>query len=302
MVTIRATICLLALLVSSCARRLQPRYVEEVYKNLDAVPIIAVVEIKPGSVSPVGRPTNFPSVYSSPLLLYKVTAIVENVLKGDLSPGRAEFFHYTTASVTGPPKLGFYGSVPYRSLLLLRRQQGKLRTAADIATGCSQLVTSGYHPNFVSRTDRPMGENMIDLLLTRGPGASDEGMIRAVFSWMPAQLSLRYTARSLLRLATDETPVVRVSACLKLREILVDTTYASPEAESSDARQLGITDSDLARWREQHKWLLSGGYTSRRYGSVGDPPPTVTALAQHLNGLSLCRNDAALGIPLVPSH
>lgn len=235
---------LAAFLVSCRSTDLRPRYVEQVYRNLDAVPIIAVSNIRPGSVSPVGRPQEFPSIFNSPVLLYKVDAVIENVLKGDLLPGKAEFFYFTTASVTGPPKLGFYGSAPYRTLILFRREQGRLRTATDIAADCSQLVNSGYHPNFVPKPNRSASENIIDLLFSRGSGADDKGMLRAVFSWMPPQISLSYTCKSLLRLAINETPTVRISACQRLRELLADTNYptrkSSPPLRGSWGYQMPI--------------------------------------------------------------
>lgn len=289
------TIFAAVFLVSCRPSDLRPRYVEQVYRNVDAVPLIAVFNIRPGSVSPVGQPQKFPSIYPSPVLLYKVNATIENVLKGDLSPGRAEFFYFTTASVTGPPKLGFYGSVPYRTLVLLRREQGLLRTATDISTDCSQLVTSGYHPKLVPTPNQPITKSIIDLLLNRGSGASDEGMVRAVFSWMPPRISLSYTCESLLRLATNETPPVRISACQRLRELMADTTYANPDEQSSIAKQLGIPDSQLAHWRAQYKELLESGYFTVHHPFRGDELPAVTPFAKTLSGLSLCTNDDAVG-------
>ena len=274
---------------------LRPRYVQQVYRNLDAVPLIAVFNIIKGSVSPVGLPQEFPSIYQSPVLLYKVNSNVETVLKGDLEPGRAEFFYFATASVTGPPKLGFYASAPYRTLVLLRREQGLLRTATDISPDCSQVVTSGYHPNVMARPNRPVGENIINLLLTRGGGANDEGMVRAVFSWMPPHISLPYTCQSLLRLATNETPTVRISACQRLRELLADTSYANPDEQSSIAKQLGIPDSQLAHWRAQYKELSDSGYLAIHNPFRGNEVPTITTVAQTLRGLSLCTNDSAVG-------
>ncbi len=103
---------------------LEPIYVDQVFKHLDSVPIIAVVKIETDAVSPAGLPTSFPSIFPAPLVLFRVKTVVENVLKGDLVPGRAEFHYFAPASVTGSPKLGFYATEPDRSLILLRRTEG----------------------------------------------------------------------------------------------------------------------------------------------------------------------------------
>ncbi len=163
-------------------------------------------------------------------------------------------------------------------------------------SSCQERVSSGYHPTFKPKTGSPMFESVIDLLLTRGSGADDAGMVTAVFASAPSQMSLGYTSQILLRLAGYETPVVRVAACLKLRDLLADDRYQNQEAQESIAKELGIKDRDLARWRKQYKEFLGGDYTLPRYGSTGEAPPTVTSLAKTLAGLSLCENDNALDV------
>lgn len=296
----------LVALLSSCGRKFEPRYdrTHRWFRDLNSVPIIAVVTIQPGAVTPIGRPFRAESVFEGRLGLFRVRVAIENVLKGNVSRGPADMFYCTTADVTGPPKLGFYGTIPFRNLLLLRKEKGSLRTITDISTDCRAPIYSGSHLNLLPKAGEPLGHALIDLLLTRGSGADDIDMVRAVFGvWAAEEMSMQYTAQKLLGLATTEPPVVRTAACLQLRDMLADAPLVGrAEAQSEIAKQFGISEPEIKKWRAQ----LEQNNLARNWWSRGldywpaNPPPTATRAAESLSGLALCRNDEALGV--LPLH
>lgn len=86
-------------------------------------------------------------------------------------------------------------------MLLLRKEDDKLRMGMDISSACKTPVYSGAHSAYTPKPGEPVREQMIDLLLTPGAGATDIGLIRAIFDSMPSVISPEYTAKALLKLA-----------------------------------------------------------------------------------------------------
>lgn len=172
------------MLVCACGPPLQPTYKRsslDCFRHPEWVPIIAVAKIEPKAVTFVGGPYNFKPLVG-PVLLYKVNPTIENVVQGSVTLGNADVFVYASTTVF-PGAIGFSGSRAFRDMVLLRREHGKLRVIEDIDSNCKTGVYSGAHPGFKPRPGDPVRQQMIDLLLTPGLGATDLGMMRAIFDW-----------------------------------------------------------------------------------------------------------------------
>lgn len=224
---------------------------------------------------------------------------VETVLKGDVPFGDGTFFYISTNGPAGAKGMGYFGT--FRALLLLRREREELRTVTDISAGCDAGVFSGAHPGVRPDPRVPLKQTVVDLLLTRGEDATDNGMIRAIFDGAPSKISPEYTARNLLRLAESEkSSVVRAAACLSFRKVLIERLQAN-EKESALSQASGIAEADVMCWRKQYEqedtrewWFLT--FLAGRNGKYR---PSLTQEASALSGLALCNNDKALGIPQV---
>ena len=278
-------------LVASCARRFEPSYKPDFncFRHLDSIPIIVVAKIGPNAITVVGRPFTVRLLPGDPLALFEARARIENALKGGAPVGDTNFFYIGQAIPHGPPGIGFYGSRLFREILLLRREHGQLRTATDITADAQAAVYSGAHPGFKPRVGEPVPEQMIDLLLTPGVGATDLGIIQAIFDFKPAEISPDYTAKTLLKLASLPSPVIRTAACLQFRDLLAEKGPALSD-------QFGVSRSDLKRWQAQEEQ----NYPAKRWwghGPLSYTVPKAPLPAGNLTGMNLCTNDKALGVP-----
>jgi hypothetical protein len=197
-------------------------------------------------------------------------------------------FAYASTTVF-PGAIGFSGSNGFRDIVLLRRERGKLRVVEDIDSSCNGPVYSGAHPGFKPRPGESVREQMIDLLLTPGVGATDLGMIQAIFDFTPPEISPEYTAKALLKLAASPSPVIRTAACLQFRDLLA-------EKGSALSDQFGVSRSDLKRWQAQEEQNTPARFWWG-HGPLSWAVPTTPLHAGSLTGMDLCTNDKALGVP-----
>jgi hypothetical protein len=150
----------------------------------------------------------------------RATVAVENVLKGSVPPGTAEIYfvvHGQGHKTLGTANQGGSWRIGDREMFFLQRDAGRLRTICDsFAWGCVWPVLSGSHESLPLRPH--WQESVVDILLTRGKGASDavtfDDMRRTVQG--ASFLAPRYAMTKLEELAQTETPVRR-AACKCLR-------------------------------------------------------------------------------------
>jgi hypothetical protein len=75
---------------------------------------------------------------------------------------------------------------------------------------------TGPHPNFRRAPGVPINQAIIDLLLTRGSGVDDKQMIAAIDENYSRFVGEEQVVRTLQRLSSVESPIVREAACLDL--------------------------------------------------------------------------------------
>jgi hypothetical protein len=269
--------------------------------DLASVPIVVVAAIGPKAVTPVSKPFETEQVPEGPIQLLKVDISIENVLKGDAPKGKTAFFYLQRTTATGPSLMGFQGTTTFRAILLLRKEQGKLRLLRDVRSNCAPAVFSGAHPGFRPTSGETVGDQMIDLLLTPGKGATEGGMLHAVFERAPFQISPKDTLVKLLGLAVSDRPLIRTAACLEFRDLMADLSVADPKEALDAPARLGVSQSDVERWRrqkDQNGW--SGVWWAR--GPANGWLPSTSLPVNGPRGLALCTDDKLLGVPSLTEH
>lgn len=267
------------------------------FRHLESVPIVVVARIERNAVTVLGRkPFVDESVPDDPLALLKIRVSIEKVLKGSVPPGTADFFYVSEAFPHGPRGDGFFSTGTFHDILLLRREKGKLRLMRDVRAHCAATVYSGAHPNFNPRPGEPLSEQLIDLFLTPGSGATEIGMVRAIFEEAPMEISPEYTAKKLLVLAASQPPVVRTAACLQFRDLVGGLFNGRPAKAPALSTELEVPGSDAERW---YKLGLQNG--AAKIWWAGGPGvtklPSTSLPPDGPRGLALCRDDNALGVP-----
>jgi hypothetical protein len=190
-----------------------------------SVPIILVGQIL--SNSKVGglrkwRPDQ-DSVSDYQVQMFRVNVRVENTLKGDSLPGDIGIYYFAFhGNVSGPPGLGMAGvsgtwHLGDRELFFLRKESGELRTACDLSARCVPPVFSGNHADFRVDPSISLADSIVDLLLTRGRGCTDQQMIEAVSSYAPSFFSRDYAVAKLRQIVQREVPSVSEAACERLK-------------------------------------------------------------------------------------
>jgi hypothetical protein len=145
---------------------------------------------------------------------------VENVLQGNVPQGEVDIFYFIGADSLGSSAGILNLPAGVRRIFFLQRDGGELRTIYDGWDTTVENVYSGAHPSFKRNPDRPVTEAMVDLLLTRGRGATDEDMIEAVFQ-VGGRMSTfgdETVIKKLQQIAREETLPVREKACYELAE------------------------------------------------------------------------------------
>ena len=158
--------------------------------------------------------------------------VVESVIRGTSIPKTTDIYFLVDTSSGGRARLGTIDTggtwqVGDRELFFLQRDSGRLRTVCDTFAHCVVPVFSGFHASLPPRQN--VGEVMADLLFTRGQGASDAQMIKAMdkASWIGFAFAPEFSMRKLEELVQTETPPVRQEACKNL--LLESQAYDRPE-------------------------------------------------------------------------
>ncbi|HXE11949.1 MAG TPA: hypothetical protein VN633_07510 [Bryobacteraceae bacterium] len=159
------------------------------------------------------------------LQLFKVKIQIENVLRGgELKQKQMGVYYYTHVGPFGMPLIGMHGyggtwEIGDREIFYLKKIDNVFRTACDFNRSCVTPVFSGAHPGFTIDSSRPPTESIIDLLLTRGQGSTDQGMVKAVLSRSAEYFNEPYAIRKWQEIAEhDESAAVRDAACSQLKK------------------------------------------------------------------------------------
>jgi hypothetical protein len=231
---IRCLLCAVIMLSTACER--VPPLVEYessggglTQQGIASVPIVIVGRIL--AHSEIGRP--HPSRWDSkyPMQLYKVTVQVENVLRGDIESGTVSVFYLKNLYASdGPARMGVVGRggqwrVGDRLIWFLRRDAGVLRTVLDTWAQCAKPVFTGSHVNYRPRPEETLAQMIVDILLDRGEGCSDQQMAEALSKSVPEGFDLTYTVKKVRRLSEDKSPEIRKAA----REKLERLAYSWPQ-------------------------------------------------------------------------
>jgi hypothetical protein len=106
-----------------------------------------------------------------------------------------------------------------RLMFFLQRENGYLRTVCDQWKHCTVNVFSGAHADYQPRSN-DVTHAMIDILLTRGRGATDQQMIKAIDAFNMYSMNTDYAIEALEKLAKSETPAVSKAARQQLDQEL----------------------------------------------------------------------------------
>jgi hypothetical protein len=174
--------------------------------------------------SDVGRPHPSKWIPNFPVQLGSIKIQVENVLQGEDTRGDISVFFFRYLAISeGAPRIGVRGRggtwrIGDREIFFLQRDSGVLRTVCDGWAHCVMPVLTGAHPEFKSN---PNSSNtaIIDILLTRGEGCSDQQMVDAISQFRAYDYGPDYTIKKLNEIARTETPKVRKAACQKLKNL-----------------------------------------------------------------------------------
>jgi len=213
-----ALAAVLLMLNAACRPAIRPYDEEE--QGLTCASVVLVGRILSGSN--VGGPQRFESHgITWQAQLFEVTVAVENVLKGDVPAGNATIYYFLPAGpYDGPALMGMEGArgqwhVGDREMFFLNRDSGVLRTVCDYYRHCVIPVFCA-HPGFKPAPFSTLPRKIIDFLLSRGPGCSDQQMIEAISRSHGDGFDRDYWLEKLQEIALSETPAVRQAACNEL--------------------------------------------------------------------------------------
>lgn len=190
-------------LVDQCGSVADPRAVAEVV-------VTGVIE----SDTLVRRPVPMRRDPEVLLQLRKLRLRVENVLLGDVAPGRLEVYHFTFWSGhVGNAPLGLWAKGS-RRIWWLRRDGGVLRTTCDGVDGCTLSLASGAHPGYRMAAGQSIDSAVVELRMTRGKGPVREIAFGTIIMEGPrADVPEPFVIGFLRRLVETEKGVVHQAAC-----------------------------------------------------------------------------------------
>lgn len=163
-----------------------------------------------------------PSVFTrEPMALYRVKVRIENVLQGDIEGTEATiYFFRLLGTYAGINRMSF--KVGDRFIFFLQNDHGGWRTVCDTYEYCVERVKTGPHPAVRRDRKRPINDDILEILLTRGVGVDDEHMVQALLDPRP-QTGYRWGAerytQQLSEVARQETAPVRAVACEQLKRL-----------------------------------------------------------------------------------
>jgi hypothetical protein len=211
----------IVLLACGCRRdlKLEPRFVPleaNPYKAFSRVPIIVVGKILSNvNTNMVRRSDN----------LCRLRVSVENSLKGDLQNGDQDFYYFNNLrKLHGSGQLGMWPIGTWRLgdrlMFFLVKEDGNFRFYCDVDLACAVPILTGQHPEFKYNPKLALGDNIAEVLLSRGVGCRDREMIEAMSSSGADLFSPNYFRFKLQMFAQTETSAVRKAAS----ELLAKTT------------------------------------------------------------------------------
>ncbi len=235
---LKSWLFLLAVLsLASCSRNkidmseLPPEYRVSPPEELYMVPVILEGQVIE-TCKPIG------SIHASrwdgyPQQLWQVKVRVEHVLQGDVPEHEVNIYYFVYRGNLGSSEAGltdlFAGD---REIFLLQRDNGQLRTICDGAHNCVVKVRTGAHPYYKRSDSTTINDAILDILLTRGEGATDKQLLAAL--QYTGNFGEQATIRALERLVKTETPEVAERACLSLEN---GYRHKCPEQRNAQEQQ-----------------------------------------------------------------
>jgi hypothetical protein len=157
--------------------------------------------------------------------LHRARIEVETVLAGTVKRGKLNVFFYRSTNPVGLKLLGTVddgGSwqVGQREMLFLQANNGYLRTVCDTYAHCAIQVLSGSHSS-LSGPGTWIGQKIVDVLLTRGEGVTDEAFAQAVnrSSGAAYDFDRMHTMEVLRQNAASDKPAIRDAALAALQNL-----------------------------------------------------------------------------------
>ncbi len=157
--------------------------------------------------------------------LHRARIDVETVLAGTVASKTLDVFFFRSINPVGLKLLGTVedgGSwrVGQREMLFLQVNNGCLRTVCDTYAHCAIQVLSGSHKNALG-ADTWIGQKIVDVLLTRGDGVSDEAFAQAIArsSGEAYDFDRTHTFEVLQRIAELGNPALRSAASTALHDL-----------------------------------------------------------------------------------
>ncbi len=183
--------------------------------ELQSSPVVFVGQIL--SHREIGRP--FPSRFdpTEPIQLFRITARVENVLRGGVLPDKVEVYYLKGMRLHGPPQMGVIGRGGHwrmgdRLIFFLRRDSGVLRTVIDTWASPTVPVLTGEHPGYRPRTGESVEDSIVDILLDRGQHCGDECEAAAVSHFALEYFDLAYAVQKLRQIGVGRGPEAAAAA------------------------------------------------------------------------------------------
>ena len=192
---------------------LPPRYTVFQPENLYLVPVVLMAQVLK-DCAPIGK--IHPSRWNGNLQqLWQVRVKVEHVLQGDVPLGEVSIYYFVPMGSLGTSDAGLTDlATGDREIFFLQRDNGQLRTICDGGHNCVVKVPTGAHPHY-KRSDSPtINDAILDILFTRGEGATDQQVLAALR--LNVNFGEQATVKALERLVKTESPEVATQACLFL--------------------------------------------------------------------------------------
>ena len=203
-----------------------PPFIDLPYDDrIRGVPVILVGRIL--GTFPVGtpRPSKWDDTVS--VQMYRVQLAVENVLAGDIRSKEVPVFYFVRAGAwDGPPRLGSW-QPGERKMFFLQINSGVLRTICDNFEHCVLSVFTGSHVGWKAPLYNSIAEHILDLLLSKGQGCTDEQLIKAISHTPSFDINNTAAIRKVEQTALMERGAVRKQACQTLAD-LGDSYFGLP--------------------------------------------------------------------------
>jgi hypothetical protein len=181
-------------------------------------PIVLVARVV--AVNVIGPEVRTSDEQRYPIRLHRVTAIVENVLKGSAPFGEVAFNRYGWSP--DQPMVGPWGIVVagQRSVFFLDREGGELRSFVDLYPAQIEVL-SGRHPESMPDSARSIEESLAELLLVPGEDVRAEAFSQGLQTASGISIELvgsANTFRLLKLLLSSQEPSIRTQACRVIAE------------------------------------------------------------------------------------